>query len=89
MEGLVVTPAQSSETPPSESTVVTPEKSSTLQPSTSSLIPAQLRKISPTKTPSATRQDKQLAVLLERQNMFKHAALEAKKSKDLELAKEY
>lgn len=43
----------------------------------------------PKKTALATRQDKQLAHLLERQNMFKTAALEAKKAGDLNLAKEY
>lgn len=43
----------------------------------------------PKKTALATRQDKQLAQLMERQTMFKAAALEAKKSGDLDLAKEY
>jgi coiled-coil and C2 domain-containing protein 1 len=37
----------------------------------------------------ATRQDKQLAMLLERQNMFKQAALEAKKTGEIAQAKEY
>lgn len=37
----------------------------------------------------ATRQDKQLAMLLERQNMFKQAALDAKKNGEMTLAKEY
>ncbi len=89
MEGLVITPAQSSETPPSETTIRNPENPSTIQPPTSTLIPAQSQKISPTKTPLATRQDKQLAMLLERQSLFKQAALEAKKSNEIELAKEY
>jgi coiled-coil and C2 domain-containing protein 1 len=89
MEGPVITPAQSSETPPSETTIRNPENPSTIQPPTSTLIPAQSQKISPTKTPLATRQDKQLAMLLERQSLFKQAALEAKKSNEIELAKEY
>ena len=46
-------------------------------------------KTPPKKTALATRQDKQLALLLERQGMFKQAALEAKKSGELPLAKEY
>jgi len=88
-EGPVITPAQSSEIPPSESTIITPENHSTLQAPTSNLIPTPSHKISPKKTPLATRQDKHLAILLERQSMFKQAALEAKKSKEIELAKEY
>ena len=43
----------------------------------------------PKKTALATRQDKQLAQLLERQTMFKTAALEAKKTGEMETAKEY
>jgi len=41
------------------------------------------------KTALATRQDKQLAALLERQSLFKQAALEAKKGGELSQAKEY
>lgn len=55
--------------------------------------PAQPSSISPKappkKTAVATRQDKQLAMLLERQNMFKQAALEAKKTGEIAQAKEY
>ena len=43
----------------------------------------------PKKTASATRQDKELAMLLERQSMFKQAALDAKKAGELPQAKEY
>ena len=39
--------------------------------------------------PAATRQDKELAMLLERQSMFKQAALDAKKAGELPQAKEY
>ena len=46
-------------------------------------------KIPAKKTALATRQDKQLAMLMERQNLFKQAALEAKRSGELVLAKEY
>ena len=45
--------------------------------------------VAPKKTALATRQDKQLAMLLERQNLFKQAALEAKRSGQIDLAKEY
>ena len=41
------------------------------------------------KTALQTQQDKQLAMLRERQAMFKQAALEAKKSGDITQAKEY
>ena len=55
--------------------------------------PAQAPSVSPKappkKTALATRQDKQLAMLLERQNMFKQAALEAKKTGEIAQAKEY
>ena len=60
-----------------------------LQPPTSAPISKISPKIPPKKTALATRQDKQLAVLLERQNMFKQAALDAKKSGEIVLAKEY
>jgi coiled-coil and C2 domain-containing protein 1 len=43
----------------------------------------------PKKTASVTRQDKELAMLLERQTMFKQAALDAKKAGELSQAKEY
>lgn len=52
-------------------------------------IPSVSPKPPPKKTALATRQDKQLALLLERQTMFKTAALEAKRSGEMELAKEY
>ena len=46
-------------------------------------------KVPEKKTALATRQDRQLAMLVERQTLFKQAALEAKKSGELEQAKEY
>ena len=66
-----------------------PEKSTSTGPSVGGPKPTVPPKPSPKKTALATRQDKQLALLLERQNMFKQAALEAKKSGDVELAKDY
>lgn len=88
-ESSLASQTQSGEGAASESTIITPEKPSALQPPTAGPSTAISPKISQTKTTLATRQDKQLAVLLERQSMFKTAALEAKKSGELELAKEY
>jgi len=45
--------------------------------------------VAPAKSALATRQDKQLAMLMERQNLFRQAALEAKRSGQMDLAKEY
>lgn len=86
-EGPLV--AQSGDTAPSESSTMALEKPSTLQPPISGPPVATSPKVPQLKTSLATRQDKQLAVLLERQSMFKSAALEAKKSGELELAKEH
>ncbi|XP_057379948.1 coiled-coil and C2 domain-containing protein 1-like [Daphnia carinata] len=88
-EGALAVQIQSAEGAASEYTTITPEKPSVLQLPTAGPSTVISPKASQTKTPLATRQDKQLAVLLERQSMFKTAALEAKKSGDLELAKEY
>jgi len=74
---------------------VAPASASTTDPAKSPLRPALLPAASPPstsqpkKTALATRQDKQLAMLLERQTLFKQAALEAKRSGEMNLAKEY
>lgn len=73
----------------SGSVVMTPEKPTALRPPATGPVPKVSPQVPPKKTALATRQDKQLAMLLERQNMFKQAALEAKKSGELPLAKEY
>lgn len=68
---------------------VTPEKLPVPRPAAGGLVPKVSPQVPPKKTALATRQDKQLATLLERQTMFKQAALDAKKSGELQLAKEY
>ena len=84
-------PVLSSNTVPSLPANPAPENKPTSlsPPAGTAQAPSVSPKAPPKKTALATRQDKQLAILLERQNMFKQAALEAKKTAELAQAKEY